>query len=91
MVFQSSLAHVRGCVRNRDMLELIVRWCQRRPKFRRFGQLFLLAYAFLLRLPSEALPAAAGPGSGQASLYTDGDQIVLELKRRYLCRMWRLA
>ena len=47
-----------------------------------YGMLYLLAYAFLLRLPSEALPAAVGRGGGQSSLYREGDNLVLELKRR---------
>ena len=44
--------------------------------------LYLLAYAFLLRLPSEALPITAGQGSGPCALFRDGDKLVLELKRR---------
>ena len=46
------------------------------------GMLYLLAYAFLLRLPSEALPAVAGKSGGQSSLYREGETLVLELRRR---------
>ena len=63
-------------------LELIVAWCSRHPGYERFGVLFLLTYAFLLRLPSEALPMAAGRDSGQASLFLEGDVAVLTLARR---------
>ena len=47
-----------------------------------FALLFLLAYAFLLRLPSEALPTVVGRNQGQSSLYRDGETLVLDLKRR---------
>ena len=48
----------------------------------RCGLLFLLAYAFLLRLPSEALAVTAGCDSGKASLYIEADSLVLQLKGR---------
>ena len=66
----------------RDMVEKLVRLAAERPQLARFGALFLLAYAFLLRLPSEALPAVNGKGCGQSSLYREGDSLVLELARR---------
>ena len=37
---------------------------------------------FYLRLPSEALPAVAGKGDHQSSVFMEGDTIVLVLKRR---------
>ena len=49
-----------------------------------YAYLFLLAYAFLLRLPSEALPVKVGPCDGPATLTLVGDKLVLKLARR--CR-----
>jgi len=66
----------------RGQVERLVSACTTRPELARYGTLFLLAYAFLLRLPSEALPAVCGKGGGQSSLYRDGDTLVLELARR---------
>ena len=57
-------------------------WCNENKDFESYAFLFLLAYVFLLRLPSEALPVSAGPGSGHSSLFMEGDTLVLELKRR---------
>ena len=48
-----------------------------------YAYLFLLAYAFLLRLPSEALPVKVGPCEGRATLTLVGDKLVLKLARRY--------
>jgi hypothetical protein len=42
----------------RDMLQ----WSKERPEHAKFSLLFLFAYAFLLRLPSEALPVRARRG-----------------------------
>ena len=36
------------------------------------SRLYLLAYAFLLRLPSEAVLAVAGTGENQAQLFYEG-------------------
>ena len=47
-----------------------------------YAYLFLLAYAFLLRLPSEALPVKVGPCDGPATLTLVGDKLVLKLARR---------
>ena len=48
-----------------------------------YVMLYLLAYVFLLRVPSEALPAIAFGGGGvQSSLAWDGDALVLQLGRR---------
>ena len=52
----------------RAALERIVEWCRGQPASSIFAVPFDLAYALLLRLPSEALPAAAGSCSGQYSL-----------------------
>ena len=54
----------------------------------RYSMLYLLAYTFLLRLPSEALPAVCGnigmadSGCEQAVVYLDGDVLCLRLKCR---------
>ena len=66
----------------RGQVARLVSACTTRPELARYGTLFLLAYAFLLRLPSEALPAVGGKGSGQSAVYRDGDTLVLELTRR---------
>ena len=71
----------------RPLLERMVAWSERRPQeMRLYIKLFVLAYAFLLRLPSEALPAVVGfdgfACSANAVLYLDGDCLVLQLRRR---------
>ena len=69
----------------RETLEKIVEWCDTRPSFKAYGMLYLAAYAFLLRLPSEALPMrSASPESpdGQSVLRSEGDRVVLTLARR---------
>ena len=56
----------------RELLERLIVWCATRPQFQKFAKLWLLAYAFLLRLPSEALPAFAGDGAEhQSSLFME--------------------
>ena len=64
------------------LLERIVKWCSERPSWGMYAKLFVLAYAFLLRLPSEALPVTLGQHSGPCSLFLEGDKIVLQLARR---------
>jgi len=59
-------------------------WSASRPETRRYALLFLLTYAFMLRLPSEALPLALGGTDGQAVLSREGEQLVLRLRRRLL-------
>ena len=69
----------------RATLEKIVKWCDERPSFRAYGMLYLAAYAFLLRLPSEALPMRSEcpeTCDGQALLKKDGEKLVLKLGRR---------
>ena len=69
----------------REVLEKIVDWCDERPSFKEYGMLYLAAYAFLLRLPSEALPMrSASPEvpDGQSVLRSEGDRVVLTLARR---------
>ena len=70
----------------RPLVETLVLHCSLNPGLEEFGTLFLLAYVFLLRVPSEALPAVksdAGmiPGA-QSTLYLSGDELCLRLLRR---------
>ena len=76
----------------RLLVEQIVDWCDQRLEYRRFGYLFLLAYTFLLRLPSEALPASKGKGVGASRVYLEDDCLVLKLQRRQglLCSCGRI-
>ena len=62
----------------RDILEKVVWHCSARPELEKFGRLYVFAYAFLLRLPSEALPIRLG----RAGLHVDGETMVLTLARR---------
>lgn len=66
----------------RVVLEKLLELAATRKKFKQYGLLFLLAYAFLLRLPSEALPVVTGLVTGQASLFREGETLVLVLRRR---------
>jgi len=67
-------------------LEALVGWSARNREYNPFAALYLLAYAFMLRLPSEALPVVAGRADdvpdAQAVLFRVGDTVVLLLKRR---------
>ena len=66
----------------RELVERLMLWSLAHPAFEKFAKLWLLAYAFLLRLPSEALPAFAGEGDHQSALFMEGSNLVLVLKRR---------
>ncbi len=66
----------------RETVAKIVDWCEQRPAYRSHGYLYLLSYIFLLRLPSEGLPATGGKANGTSPLYKEGDSLVLELQRR---------
>ena len=71
-------------LRRRRVHEMLV-WCREHPghpNLDTFVVLFLMAYAFLLRVPSEAIPVTAGKDSGPCALFREGDHIVLVLKRR---------
>ena len=60
---------------DRDMLEKLVDLAHGKAELEEFTLLFLFAYAFLLRVPSEALPATAVEGSH--ALRKEGDFLVL--------------
>ena len=55
---------------------------EKHAEFRTYSLLFLCAYVFMLRLPSEALPLSVSGGDSQSTLSLDGDKVVLCLKRR---------
>ena len=60
-------------------------WSEDKPQYQRYALLFLFAYTFLLRLPSEALPVVRGPvdtSDTQAVIEPSDDSLVLKLKRR---------
>jgi len=65
----------------RDTLVELWRLAERVPQYKVFAHLFLLAYSFLLRLPSEAVPVTAG-GDSAWSLKMEGPELVLTLRRR---------
>ena len=67
--------------RFRELLENIVARCMTDSATLPFAMLYIFAYAFLLRVPSEALPATAG-GEGPCALSIEGGFIVLKLARR---------
>ena len=67
------------------MLEKIVEWARSHAGYNRYVVLFALAYIFLLRLPSEALPMVLGPSSDndkQSVLHVLPEELILYLKRR---------
>jgi hypothetical protein len=78
---------LRGLVNcGREKVEEMLAWSQTHETTRKHALLFLFSYCFLLRTPSEALPAIAGedgrePGSNSV-LFKDGEQLVLVLRRR---------
>ena len=66
----------------RSRVELMINWCTEKSMFESIVPVFVMAYAFMLRLPSEALPIVVGPSDDAASFFKEGDTVVLELKRR---------
>lgn len=70
---------MRVCVR--DMVASLLDLAAQQPKYQPYAHLFLMAYVFLLRVPSEAIPATAG-GTGASSLVREGSFLVLRLARR---------
>ena len=70
----------------RERVQAMLCWAEQHPEYVRYAQLFLMAYVFLLRLPSEALPAVAACAEGQVESQSvvsiAGDELVLVLKRR---------
>ena len=69
----------------RKVVVAMLDWSRERPDYQRYAALFLLAYTFLLRVPSEAIPTVAGgvaDQSSQAILALEGDALHLRLRRR---------
>ena len=66
---------------HRTEVKRILEWCKVHSEYRSYGYLFLLSYIFLLRLPSEGLPAAKGNGHGAARVFIEGDTLVMALAR----------
>ena len=64
----------------RELVERLMRLGEVNAAYREYARLFLFAYSFLLRLPSEAVPAAAR--SGASRLGREGNYLVLEFERR---------
>ena len=71
-----------------DVVRNIVVACCTQPGNMRWGMLYLLAYVFLLRLPSEALPVVRGcVGSARnqefaSCIFLEDEHVCLKLKRR---------
>ena len=70
------------CAAAREKLEAVVAFCSKSKELECFAWLFIVTYAFLLRMPSEALPIVIGAGPGQAVLALSGDELTLRLERR---------
>ena len=69
----------------RKQIEEMLQLAKRKPEFASVALLFLVAYIFLARLPSEALPAEVGRVPGreqQAILELEDNKMVLTLQRR---------
>ena len=64
----------------RDRLAEIMVFCAKRPAYIPYAMLFLFSYAFLLRMPSEAIPVRAEVG--ERCLRKEGEFLVLHLARR---------
>jgi hypothetical protein len=67
-----------------DLVRKILRWALKPENlnYRAHAFLYLISYIFLLRLPSEALPLKGGRVDGQACIYVEGKELVLELPTR---------
>ena len=74
MLFRTSLC--------RQQVVEILRFCKENRQYQRYAMLYLFTYIFLLRLPSEALPATIGESEGQTSVLLSTDEITIVLKRR---------
>lgn len=65
---------------HRCLLEKLLKEAEGFPELEQYAQLFLLSYAFLLRVPSEAIPVQAW--AGRCSLEVTDDRLTLRLHRR---------
>ncbi len=77
---ETSLVRAKNAIRKRNgfrqrkllwikrvLLEKIVSWCEENGRFKEYALLFIISYAFLLRLPAEALPIEFCDCAGQSS------------------------
>ena len=62
-------------------MEKLVEFAEAQPQYMEFAALFVMSYCFLLRVPSEAIPAVAR-GEGQSSLRLVDGGMELRLRRR---------
>ena len=76
--------HGVGPCRVKTVVTRLLQWCESHQEYANYGFLFLVAYAFLLRLPSEALPIQCGldGGDGRVCLLIEGNKLALVLRRR---------
>ena len=81
----SCLFSVHSCC-SRPLLERIVLATKDQPEKQRYALLFIMAYSFMSRLPSEALPAVAGREENvpeaHSVVYESGGRLILKLQRR---------
>ena len=78
-IFFSHLLFLLLCM---AQVEAMLAYCRENPQYQRYGMLYLLAYVFLLRLPSEALPAVVGASDTQSSIILKDDILTVVLQRR---------
>ena len=65
------------------MVEKLLKHSEQHNEYREHALLFLMAYAFLLRVPSEGIPVVAGGSDSAPSLTKEGEKsLVLRLPRR---------
>lgn len=81
---ETFVARPRLFIRRKMVREILLWVPEGNDSLYRVAVLFALTYAFLLRLPSEALPIAldSTDSAGQAELSIEGDEAVLKLKTR---------
>ena len=70
----------------RQKVQEMLEWSEAHEELRKAALLFLLTYTYLLRLPSEALPAIVGTNANEtgsnAVLLKEGESLVLVLHKR---------
>ena len=66
----------------RTCVEKLLEWSESHAAYKSNATLFLVAYAFLLRLPSEALPLVVGNVAGKPCIFREGEKLVVSLPRR---------
>jgi len=73
-------------VLRRSLVDRMLVHAIKEPRHRHVAVLFLVAYSFLLRVPSEALPMVAAKPDNvpdvQSALFLEGDSLTLKLRSR---------